>query len=75
MARFLCTYLDQSEKKRRSFVEAFHQQEARELLVAQGAQILDIRKARERTVQPLTFADCGRILRLAFGWGSENKQL
>ena len=48
MARFLCTYLDQSEKKRRSFVEAFHQQEARELLVAQGAQILDIRKARER---------------------------
>ncbi|AAF39655.1 type II secretion system F family protein [Chlamydia muridarum str. Nigg] len=48
MARFLCTYLDQKEKKRRSFVEAFHQQEARELLMSQGARILDIRKVRER---------------------------
>lgn len=54
MARFLCTYLDQSEKKRRSFVEAFHQREARELLAAQGARILDIRKVRERNYRVTT---------------------
>ncbi|MBQ8498935.1 type II secretion system F family protein [Chlamydia sp.] len=48
MARFLCIYLDQTEKKRRSFVEAFHQQEVRDFLVSQGAQILDIRRVRER---------------------------
>lgn len=54
MARFLCTYLDQSEKKRRSFVEAFHQREARELLVAQGARILTFERCeRETTVSQL----------------------
>ncbi|AGW38373.1 type II secretion system F family protein [Chlamydia pecorum] len=45
MPRYAYTYLDSREKKRRSFLEAAHLQEAQEKLMQQGVQVLGIREA------------------------------